>query len=191
MSKQLEFQRRLGSIEELLHKIESSADPSLRTTAQELIQLVMDLHASGFERMLELVHTAGGAGENIIERLGQDELVASLLVLHGLHPLTLEDRVMRGLEKARSRLKTHGVEMDLLSFQGGVVHLRLNAHGHGCGSTAQSLKQIIEDSLYQAAPDLTSLIVEGAEEKEGFVPLEVLLGGQNGTSLAVNGKGEL
>ena len=55
MPAQPEFQQRLESIEELLGKIEAAADPSLRTTVQELVQLVMDLHGAGLERMLELI----------------------------------------------------------------------------------------------------------------------------------------
>ena len=47
-----EFQRRLGSIEELLRKIESAADPSLRTTVQELVELVMSLHGAGLDAFL-------------------------------------------------------------------------------------------------------------------------------------------
>ena len=33
---------------------------------------------------------------------------------------------------------------------------------------------IVEEAIYQAAPDLTALTIEGAEEKQGFVPLEML-----------------
>ena len=35
---------------------------------------------------------------------------------------------------------------------------------------------MVEEAVYQAAPDITSLIIEGAEEKQGFVPLEMLQG---------------
>ncbi len=169
-----EFQRRLGSIEELLRKIESAADPSLRTTVQELVELVMSLHGAGLERILELLGGTGDSGEAAIQKLGRDELVASLLVLYGLHPLGVEARVIRALDKAGSRLRSHGGSAELLSVQEGAVRLRLHAEGHGCGSTAQSLKEIVEEAIYQAAPDLTALNIEGAEEKQGFVPLEML-----------------
>ena len=51
MPAQPEFQQRLKSIERLLGEIEATADPNLRATAQELVQLVMDLHGAGLERM--------------------------------------------------------------------------------------------------------------------------------------------
>jgi Fe-S cluster biogenesis protein NfuA len=180
MSAQPEFQQRLQSIERLLGEIESAADPSLRTTVRELIQLVMDLHGAGLDRMLELIR--GGpevdpdGGEAIIQKLGRDELVASLLILHGLHPLSLEARVAQALDKARSRLRVHEGEIELLSIQDGAVRLRLHANGHGCGSTGEALKKIVEDAVYQGAPDISTLLIEGAGGKQDFVPLEMLQG---------------
>ncbi len=173
-----ELQRQLGSIEELLRTVDSAADPSLRTTVQVLVELVMNLHGAGLERMLELIRATGETGEAVIEKLGRDELAGSILVLHGLHPLKFEARVTQALEKARSRLRPHGAEVELLSAEDGAVRLRLHTKTQGCGSTAQSLKEVVEDAIYQAAPDMIALTIEGAEEKPGFVALEALLAGQ-------------
>jgi len=32
----------------------------------------------------------------------------------------------------------------------------------------------LEEAMYRAAPDLTSLTIEGVEEKQSFVPLQML-----------------
>ena len=176
-----EFQQRLKAIEQLLGEIETAADPSLRAGVQQLMQLVMDLHGAAFERMLEMIRAGGPEGEQTVARLGGDELVSSLLVLYGLHPETLEARVGKALEKARTRLRAHEGQVELLSLEDGAVRLRIEAHGHGCGSTAQALKEIVEEMMCQGAPDLTAVTIEGAEEKQGFVPLEALL---TGTPLA-------
>ena len=174
------FQQRLQSLDPLLGKIESEADPSQRADVQELVQSVMDLHGAGIERVLELIRAAGESGESVIQKLGRDELVSSLLVLYGLHPVTLEARVTQALDKVGSRLRAHEGEVELLSIDHGVVRLRLHANGHGCGSTAQALKEMVEDAVYQAAPDVAELIVESAGEasggKPGFVPLQMLQG---------------
>ena len=174
MPRESQFQQRLQSIEQLLGKIESAADPNLRTTVQELLQLVMDLHGAGLERMLELIRAAGDEGESVVQKMARDEFVASLLILYGLHPVGLDARLAQGLDKARSRLRAHEGDVELLSMEDGVVRLRLHANGHGCGSTAQALKELVEEAVYQAAPDVTALIIEGAEEKQGFVPVETL-----------------
>jgi Fe-S cluster biogenesis protein NfuA len=177
MAAQAEFLQRLKSIEQLTKEIESTADPAMRASVQELVRLVMDLHGAGLERMLEVIRAPGDGGEVLIHKLGRDELVASLLVLYGLHPLNLEARVIQAVDKAGSKLRSHQGEVELLSIEDGAVRLRLQANGHGCGSTAPALKEIVEDAVYQAAPDITSLVIEGAEEKDdkgGFVPLEML-----------------
>jgi Fe-S cluster biogenesis protein NfuA len=176
MPAQPEFQQRLKSIETLLGQVEAAADPSLRTTVQQLIQLVMDLHGAGLERMLELIGATGDAGASIIQKLGRDELVASLLVLYGLHPLDLEARINQALDKVRPRLRGHEGEVELLGIQEGAVRLRLHANGHGCGSTAQALKEMVEETVYQGAPDVVSLVIETGAEKQAFVPIEMLQG---------------
>ncbi|MGA7234729.1 MAG: NifU family protein [Bryobacteraceae bacterium] len=174
MPAQPEFQQRLKSIERLLGEIDHDAEPNLRSAVQQLLRLVMDLHGGGLERMLELISQAGDVGAGLIEKLTTDELVESLLVLHGLHPLSLEVRIDRALDKARGRLRPHRAELQLIGVQEGAVRLRLLANGHGCGSTAEALKEIVENAVYQAAPDIVSLVIEDAAEKQGFVPIEML-----------------
>jgi Fe-S cluster biogenesis protein NfuA len=181
-----ELQRQLGSIDELLGRIESAADPSLRTTVRELVELVMNLNGAALERMLEVVRASGDGGEALIQKLGSDDLVGNLLVLYGLHPLKFETRVTQALEKVRSRLRLQNGEIELSSIQDGKVRLRLHAKSQGCGSTAQSLKETLEQAMYQAAPDLTTLIIDGAEEKQSFVPLEMLRA-SHAAPLAMNG----
>lgn len=175
MPLQPEFPQRIQEIERLLGKIESTADPSLRATVQELVKLVMDLHGAGIERMLELIRASGDGSENIVQRLGRDELVASLLILYGLHPLDLEARVAQALDKARSRLRAHDGEVELVSMRNGEVRLRLRANGHGCGANPQALREIVEAAMYQSAPDISHLVIEG-DDKQNFVPLEMLQG---------------
>jgi Fe-S cluster biogenesis protein NfuA len=197
MPGQPEFQQRLQSIERLLGEIEGAADPNLRASVQELVQLVMDLHGAGIERILELVRATGDEGDGLVHKLGRDNLVASLLVLYGLHPLTLEDRVTQAVENARSRMRSNEGDVELLSVQDGAVRLRIRANGRGCGSTAQALKEIVENAMYQGAPDIASLVIEGAEEKQAFVSLEMLQGTahpphtMNGLSLTAAEKGSL
>ena len=195
MPGQVEFQQRLKGIEHLLGEIESAADPNLRTAVRELVQLVMDLHGAGLERMLELIRAPGDGGDTLVQKLGRDELVASLLVLYGLHPLDVETRVTQALVKVSSRLRAHEGDVELLSVRDGAVRLRLRAKGHGCGSTGPALKEMVEDAVYRAAPDVASLVIEGADEKQGFVPLEMLRGRApappvaHGLILAANEKG--
>jgi Fe-S cluster biogenesis protein NfuA len=175
MSKNRDFQKRLESIAGLVHKIEAVADPSLRSDVRELVESLMSLHGGGVERTLEIISAAGGAGEEIIDRLGRDEMVASLLVLYGLHPLDFETRVNHAVEKARTFLNSHSGELELVAIDGGAVRLRLKVKAHGCGSNSASLQEAVEEMIYESAPDVASLTIDGAEAQEqSFVPLTSL-----------------
>ena len=174
MPAQPEFQQRLKSIERLLGEIDRDAEPNLRSAVQQLVRLVMDLHGGGLERMLELIRQAGDGGAGLIEKLRGMNWWRAFWCSTGLHPLSLEVRIDRALDKARVRLRPHRGEVELIGVQDGAVRLRLRANGHGCGSTAEALKEIVENAVYQAAPDIVSLAIEGAGEKQGFVPIEML-----------------
>jgi hypothetical protein len=136
----------------------------------------MDMHGAGLERVMEIVFQSGEQGAGLIEELGQDPLVSSLLVLYGLHPDDLQTRVERKLKQVDSKLHKMGAEAGLVSVQDGHIHLKAHVDGHSCGSTARSVQTILEEAIYEAAPDLSSLKVEGLEEPaaSGFVGLDKL-----------------
>jgi hypothetical protein len=56
----------------------------------------------------------------------------------------------------------------------------VTAGEHSCGSTTKALRGTVEDEIYEAAPDITSLSVEGLEGKlaSGFVSVDNLMGSQ-------------
>ena len=169
-----EFQRRLESIESVIRQIEATGDPNVRTAARELVQLVMELHGAGLERILEILRSAGDSGQSVLGSLGRDEMVSSLLVLYGLHPLSLEDRLHQAIEKANRQMRSREGKVELIGMEDGAVRLHLKANGHG-----PALKEVVEAAIWQAAPDIASLVIDGAEEKQGFVPLEMLAGSRS------------
>ena len=138
--------------------------------------MLLDLHAVGLERAIEVIAKNGDTGLRVIDELGRDPLVGSLLILYGIHPLDIESRITQAVEKVQPRVRKGGGELALLSFKNGAVRLQLQVKGHGCGSTRTTLKAMVEDALYEAAPDLNQLLIEGLDEDEpngasGFVPL--------------------
>jgi Fe-S cluster biogenesis protein NfuA len=176
MQEDKEFQQRIQKIEGLVHKLETIADPNARACAQELMQALMDLHGAGLERMMEIAWQMKEPGNAIIDDFARDELVASLLLLYGLHPLDLETRVQQALDKVRPYLRSHSGQVELLGVKDGAVRLRLESSGKGCGSTTTTLKSAIEEALYEAAPDMTGLEIEEAREQAsspGLVQLKM------------------
>jgi Fe-S cluster biogenesis protein NfuA/nitrite reductase/ring-hydroxylating ferredoxin subunit len=156
--------RAVGSrIEELLGQIRSAGDPGTADTAEEVVRLVVELYGAGLERTVEL------AGPDALERFVGDELVASLLVLHGLHPKDTRTRVVEALDQVRPYLGSHagGVELLGVDPEAGVVRLRLEGSCDGCPSSTQTVKLAIERAIEQAAPEVTAVEVENLTvEKE-------------------------
>lgn len=176
MTDDKDFQNRVQKIGQLVRDLETVADPAARAATKELVQLLMDMHGAGLERVMEIVFHSGDPGARLINELGQDPLVSSLLVLYGLHPDDLQTRVERKLKQIDSKLHKAGAEASLVSVQDGHIHLKARVDGHSCGSTARSVQAILEEAVYEAAPDLSSLKVEGLEEPSasGFVSLDKL-----------------
>ncbi len=157
-----ESERRIAAIEELVQRLETAADPATRAVSQELVRAVMELHGAALDRMLTTVRKNGAAGATIVDQLARDEVVASVLLLHDLHPVDLETRVLGALEKSRPYLKTHGGNVELVRIdEDGVVRLRMQGSCHGCPSSAVTLKLAIEQAIHEAAPDVSAILVEG------------------------------
>ena len=148
-----DVQRRLQRVEALVETVQRTADPSVRAATQELVEAILDLHGAGLDRILEIVTGVADNGAAMLDRFSRDELVASLLLLHGLHPVDFETRVRQAVETLGPSLRAQGGAVELLGIEEGVVRVRLSRSGHGCsGSTA--LQQTIRSAFYEAAPDL-------------------------------------
>jgi Fe-S cluster biogenesis protein NfuA/nitrite reductase/ring-hydroxylating ferredoxin subunit len=106
----------------------------------------------------------GNERERIFEALAEDELVSHLLLLHGLHPLDVETRVVRALEEVRPYLQSHGGNVELLGIEGGLARVRLQGSCDGCPSSTVTLKLAIEEAVLKAAPDLEGIEAEGVTE---------------------------
>src|SRR5579863_6632700 len=178
MADDKDFLGKIQRIGGLVSELENIEDPEARVSAKALVQLLLDLHAAALERVMEVVAQNDEAGQRIIDNLGGDPLVSSLLVLYGLHPLDFESRVSRAIEKVQPQVRKGGGELDLLGIASGAVRVRLQVTGHACGTTGKALKTLVEDALYEAAPDMERLQVEGLDEpgSSGFVPLDKLGG---------------
>jgi len=174
-----EFQKRIQHISELVRQLEDIGDPVTRARSRELVQLLMELHGAGLEKIMEIVFQAGDHGQHIIDEFGRSPLVGSLLILYGLHPEDLPTRVARTVERIQPSLRKEGSDVELIAINEGAVRLRIEAGGHGCGSTVNTIRSTVEEAVYEAAPDISSLTIEGAEEPaaSGFVAVEKLMSG--------------
>jgi Fe-S cluster biogenesis protein NfuA len=171
------FQEQVKRLGELVSQFDEMPDGPQKTAGKELIQLLMDVHGQGLERMMEIVFESGVAGSALIDQLGKDEIAGGLLLLYSLHPDSLETRLHTALDRMRPRLRKLSCAIDLVSIDEGAVRVRLTKSGHSCGSSTKELRGLVENGLYEIAPDITALEILGLEEPSstGFVALESLL----------------
>jgi hypothetical protein len=111
-------------IEALLAELRAIDEPRARETAEELVRSLLELYGGGLARMMEIVYDSAAGGE-LFDRFAADDLVASLLLLHDLHPEDTESRILRALDGVRPYLGSHGGDVRLLGIEDGVVRLRL------------------------------------------------------------------
>jgi Fe-S cluster biogenesis protein NfuA/nitrite reductase/ring-hydroxylating ferredoxin subunit len=144
--------------------------------AQQLVREVVGLYGAGLERIIQL---AGDPG--LAERLATDDLVASLLLVHGLHPHDVHRRVSDALDRVRPYLGSHGGDVDLIGVADGPdgpgVLLAFRGSCKSCPSSAVTLELAVEDAVRAAAPEVSSIEVVTAQSATpaGVIPAESLL----------------
>ncbi len=78
----------------------------------------------------------GRLDDDLLDRLAADDLVASLLAVHGLHPYDVETRVARALDGVRPYLGSHGGDVELLGLS-----RRTAWCGCGCWAAATAARR--------------------------------------------------
>jgi Fe-S cluster biogenesis protein NfuA len=156
-----EFRAQTERVEKLAVRLESAGNPEIRATALDLVQSVVELHGAALQRLIDSL-TRTPAGQQALSQALENDLVSSMLLLHNLHPDDLETRVLRGIEKARPYLKSHGGDVELAAVRDGIVHLRLHGTCGSCPSSSITLKNAVEDALFEVAPDIVEIISENA-----------------------------
>lgn len=167
LARRPEDPRALGDrVDALLQQLATSPNPAhARAKAEELVSTLVRLYGAGLTRILEIVdENAGDSGGRIFRHLCDDDLVASLLILHGLHPLSLEERIVQALDRVRVYLKSHEGDVQLLRIEGETVYLRMAGSCHGCPSSASTMKLAIERAIHDAAPEITEIRAEGVHD---------------------------
>lgn len=148
-------------VEEVLDRLAATGDGAAAAAAEELVRSLMDFYGAGLSRIVQLLSAPRDrrpAGDSLTALLG-DELVASLLVLHDLHP---EDRDAR-IDRALGSVRGHDLEVVDFDEESGTLRLRASAGGGcGCAATAGSAGQAVEDALACFAPEVKAVDVQTA-----------------------------
>ena len=163
----------LERVRRLTDQVDRIEDPVAREAARDLAAAVLELHGAGLARIGAVLEEAGPAGAEAKRKLQGDGVVASLLLIHDLYPVPLEERVREALDGIRPYLESHQGDVELIGVEDGVVRLSLRGSCDGCPASASTLELAIKEALEEAAPDIVGLEVEGVVAVPGPAGVEL------------------
>jgi Fe-S cluster biogenesis protein NfuA/nitrite reductase/ring-hydroxylating ferredoxin subunit len=174
-------ERLFERVQELQDRLDGSgADPAIVDLTGELVSAVVEMYGEGLARIL-----ASPEGERLATSLTEDPVVATLLLIHDLHPVPLAQRVQGALDTVRPYMESHGGNVELLSVEDGVARIHLRGSCSDCSASSVTLELAVKRALEEAAPDLAGLEVEGmAPQMTGLgLPMANGDGGGSGAEL--------
>ena len=151
-------------VEELTAQVEQLPDPLARRISEDLVAAVIEMYGHGLTRIVEILDEAGEDAAPISQQLADDGVVGSLMLIHDLYPVPIEERVNEALDNVRPYMESHGGNVELISLEDGVARIRLEGSCDGCPASSSTLELAIKTALDETAPDLLGIEVEGLEQ---------------------------
>ena len=166
----------LSRVQDLQARLDAAGDSPTRRVADELLSTVIEMYGEGLERIVAALYQEGEHGRRLTAEMAEDDLVASLLLIHDLHPVPLRERVLAALEHVRPYMESHGGDVELLALEDGVARLKLQGSCSDCAASAMTLELAIKQALEATAPDLAGLEVEDVAPPPAAGPSLPLVG---------------
>jgi Fe-S cluster biogenesis protein NfuA len=158
----------LGALNEQLDQLEAMPGP-VSELGLTVVAGVAEIYGQALIRTLELADPAA------VERMLDDELIAHLLALHGIHPESVEKRLTRVIDELRAAVSDQGgtVELDRLDETVAVVRVALGARA----SRSADVEHTVRRAVMTAVPELANVTIvpAGSASATAFVPLEALM----------------
>jgi Fe-S cluster biogenesis protein NfuA/nitrite reductase/ring-hydroxylating ferredoxin subunit len=140
----------------------------------ELDTLVRTLEREGDERALILLELVDAVHRPGLAALAEGDLdhpaARALLAMYGVTELDDEELVEEALDSVRPYIHSHGGDVDLLSVEEGVVHVRMSGSCQGCAASSMTLRRGIEEALRAGYPGFREVV---AHESEGPKLLQI------------------
>lgn len=136
----------------------------------ELDTLVRTLEREGDERALVLLELVDAVHRPGLAALAEGDLdhpaAQALMAMYGLAELEDEELVEEALDSVRPYIQSHGGDVELLSLDDGVVHVRMSGACQGCAASSMTLKRGIEEALRAGYPGFREVVAHEPEATE-------------------------
>lgn len=149
--------RSLQQLGSLIGELERIAEPRARQSAQQAIELLLDLHGLALARLTSIIAAANGE-PTLGKLLAADPHVCAILLLHGLHPQDAGERIRETLSRLQAQWQVRGFRVDFVSLA--PASARVRVHRFDTSENPQVLLHEVEAALIDAAPDLDDIVVE-------------------------------
>jgi Fe-S cluster biogenesis protein NfuA/nitrite reductase/ring-hydroxylating ferredoxin subunit len=136
------------------------------------VEALLEFYGEALARFVGYVSERDPDG-SLARAVAEDGLVAHMLLIHGLHPVPVEERVRGALAEVAPYLGSHGGGVELVGVEDGIARVRLEGACSGCPSSRVTLKLAVEDAVMKACPDLAGVEAEGVEAGDGLLRIEV------------------
>jgi Fe-S cluster biogenesis protein NfuA len=155
---ELDDAEQVGTMLEELHEL---VTPAAWNRIDGVLRRVVALYGKGLANVLEHARAAG-ADASLEDRLCDDSLVASLLVIHGLHPRGPARRIESALAQVATQLGRDIPSLELIAFEAdGTVRLRTQGTFGGGAVSARVAEAAVRRAIEAAVPEVTRIEISG------------------------------
>jgi hypothetical protein len=156
-----DLQADAAKLEQVLAEIRELVPLPAWQRVEDALRRVVRLYGAGLSRAIDHARSTGADARAFDRAMIDDELLASLLVLHGLHPQPFEERVHRAVARVRGELGLADDALVLVAIDRSAVQLAASG-GLQTGAMAPSLAEsIVRRVIETAAPEVTSIAITG------------------------------
>ena len=173
-------------VEALLEQLHRQGGDAAAATGDDLVRALVEFYGSGLEHIAGILDAQS---PDMLNAIADDPLVESQLILHGLHPLSMDQRIERALDRVRPYLGSHAGGVAYLGVDDeGIAHLRLDGSCNGCASSTVTVRLTIEEAVLAAAPEIMGMQVEGQADTSADKPKPLMqIGMRPGAAAVDNG----
>jgi hypothetical protein len=147
-----------------MSELQSSVAPLAWQRIEGLVASLTGVYGHALARAIEqLERLEPTSGILAMERLCDDPLIESLLLLHGLHPLPLDARVERALARVRHAIGCPPDSIACARLTAATLTVRLSGSFRAHRASADAVQQAIRLALTEAAPEIVEVTIEGLD----------------------------
>jgi len=147
-------------IETLIGQLGSVTDPTVRQNTEQFIRQLTEMYGAALGRICQILDQ-DEPSRRIFKIVCQDNLIASLLILHRLHPQDVVTRIEHALERVSPHLELHGGDVKVVAVKDSNAYLRIEGAREGAFLSSPTVRMKLKQALEEFAPEIEAIEIEG------------------------------